>query len=60
MLSESALPAFGVRIAPGDVGWRCIHNRFSDYFIILVGLHLALNWDWSVAGVRKLLRGNAR
>jgi cytochrome b561 len=60
MLSEAALPAFGLRIAPGDISWRYVHNRFSNYFLILVGLHLALNWDWSVAAVRRLSRAAGR
>jgi len=61
ILSEAALPAFGIRIAPGDTNWRYIHNRFSNYFTVLVLLHLAINWDWSLAVFRKLLsRGNVR
>ena len=61
ILSESALPAFGIRMSPGDMSWRYIHNRFSNYFTFLVVLHFALNWDWSFAAFRKLvLRGSAR
>lgn len=60
MLSEAVLPAVGLRIAPGDITWRFIHNRFSNYFLILVGLHLGLNWDWSLAAVRRLARVGGR
>ena len=55
MLSEAALPVFGIRLASGDIAWRYIHNRFSNYFLLLVGLHLALNWDWASAAARRLL-----
>jgi hypothetical protein len=56
ILSEVALPAIGIRSAAGNIQWRYIHNRASDFVLILAGLHLAINWDWSVAAARKCLR----
>jgi cytochrome b len=40
--------------AQTDYQWGAIHNRFSDLVVILAGLHLAINWDWSVLAARKI------
>ena len=53
VLSEVALPAIGIRSAAGSIQWRYIHNRTSNFVLIFAGLHLAINWDWSVAAARK-------
>lgn len=37
--------------------WAAIHDRFSNFVVVLAALHLAMNWDWSVAAARKILRG---
>ena len=61
-ISQKAVPAL-TRIKAGgaDLGWEFIHNRLSDSLIILAGLHLAINWDWSLAAARKILsRGKAQ
>lgn len=55
-LSEVALPAFGIKSAAGDIQWRYIHNRASDLVLILAGLHLAINWEWSVAAAKRCLK----
>ncbi len=34
-----------------------IHNRFSTLIVIFAGLHLAINWDWSVLAARKIFGG---
>lgn len=56
-ISQEAIPALtGTRIAiRADSPWLSVHDKGSDLVVILAGLHLALNWDWSVAAVRKLL-----
>jgi predicted ferric reductase len=56
VLSEVALPAFGLTSAAGDIQWRYIHNRVSDLVVILAGLHLAINWEWSVAAAKRCLK----
>lgn len=58
MISQEAIPAFtrtrsSIR---ADSPWFFIHNQGSDLIVILAGLHLALNWDWIVAAIRRLLR----
>lgn len=54
LISEIAGPAIGL---PGsaDNRWITIHNFFSQWLVAPVGLHLAINWDYSVAMGRKCL-----
>ncbi len=40
-----------------DYQWGVIHNRFSTFIVIFAGLHLAINWDWSVIAARKIFGG---
>jgi len=57
-ISQEAIPLFTrTRTAiRTDSPWFFIHNQGSNFVVILAGLHLALNWDWSVAAGRRLLR----
>jgi cytochrome b len=57
-ISQEAIPVFtktrtGI---PTDSPWFFIHDQGSNLIVVLAGLHLALNWDWSLAAGRKLLR----
>lgn len=56
MISQEAIPLFLHNRAPipRDSGWFWIHNNGSNFVIALVGLHLALNWDWALTAGRKL------
>lgn len=58
LISQDAIPAVtGIRtVVRADSVWEYVHGHFSDFAVILIGLHLAVNWDWSVAAVRKLTR----
>lgn len=55
MISEVALPAFGFTSSAGDPRWNRIHNQASNFVVILAGLHLAMNWEWSVAAAKRCL-----
>jgi hypothetical protein len=64
LISQRAIPALiGVKAAP-DMDWRWdfLHNLFSQFVLMLSGLHLAMNWDWVFAAAEKLfgrVRGGA-
>lgn len=61
LTSFVALPKLG--IAPGNFeNLRILHNRWSVYLQVLVGLHVALNWGWIVGAVRRhvLIRPTAQ
>lgn len=45
MISRSALPALGITATLGG-SWRGIHETTANLFLLLVGLHVALHWQW--------------
>jgi cytochrome b len=47
MISQVALPLIGIQLAQ-SMGWRGLHGTFADLFVVLVGLHVALHWQWIV------------
>ena len=47
MISETALPALGIRLGEGHTYER-LHALTSDWALILLGLHVALHWKWIV------------
>jgi len=55
MISEVALPLFGIQLGH-DRLWEQLHRLVSDACVILIGLHLALHWNWIVNTSRRLLR----
>jgi hypothetical protein len=56
VISEVALPLLGR--APSDLrAWRQLHSLVAGIALVVVGLHVGLNWDWIVAAVLKLSAG---
>jgi hypothetical protein len=55
MISRSALPVLGIQITQANVQWRLLHSLSADAGIWLVGLHFALNWDWVVTTVKRIV-----
>jgi hypothetical protein len=52
LISEVALPLAGH--APSDLrAWAQIHSTLAVVVLVVVGLHVALNWDWIAAAIRK-------
>ena len=57
LISQTAIPTLtGAKVMP-DMDWRwdTLHNRFSQYLLMLSGLHLAINWEWALATVQKVV-----
>ena len=55
MASVIAMPALGIPMA-SDQNWQNIHNKWANnIFPLLAGLHLAMNWNWIVGAVRRLV-----
>jgi hypothetical protein len=54
MISEVALPLLGIQTAHGGI-WRMLHGFAADFFLVLIGLHVALHWQWIVNMVRRML-----
>src|SRR5438132_1735856 len=57
LISQKAIPTLtGTKTAPTmDLRWDTLHNQFSQIVVMLAGFHLAINWDWALAAVQKVL-----
>jgi cytochrome b561 len=58
LISQKAIPTLtGSKAAP-DMDWRwdSLHNQFSAIVLMLVGFHLAVNWEWVLAAGQKIFR----
>lgn len=53
-ISQVALPSIGVPTI-NDREWRALHNQALNWTLLLVGLHVAMNWQPLAAGVRRYL-----
>ena len=58
LISQKAIPALiGVKAAKNmDWRWDNLHNQFSTVVLMLVGFHLAINWEWVLAAGQKIFR----
>jgi cytochrome b len=58
LISQKAVPSLtGMKTAPAmDWRWDALHNQFSGIVLMLVGLHLAINWEWMLAAGQKIFR----
>lgn len=59
MISRVALPAIGV-ITIEDRSWRALHNLTLNWTLLLLGIHVAMNWRPLVGGVQRYLLRGAR
>jgi cytochrome b561 len=58
LISQKAIPALTARKAAPDMDWRwdTLHNQFSETVLMLVGFHLAINWEWVLAAGQRIFR----
>ena len=54
MISESLLPALGIHL-PRNFAWRSLHDLSANLFLILLGLHTALHWNWIVDAFKRYI-----
>ncbi|WP_129672101.1 DUF4405 domain-containing protein [Candidatus Chloroploca sp. Khr17] len=59
MISEVALPFIGISFAR-DAFWLGLHRMASDATIVILGLHIALHWNWLVNTTRRLFARSTR
>ncbi len=52
VISNVALPAIGVSTI-NDRAWRALHNQTLNGTMLLIGIHVAMNWRLLAAGVRR-------
>ena len=54
MISRVALPSLGLSL--GESGaWRGIHSLTANLSLALVGLHVALHWQWLVKAIKRYI-----
>jgi hypothetical protein len=54
MISESVMPFFGVTMSE-SFSWRGLHDTSANLFLIILGIHLALHWNWIKVNMARLL-----
>lgn len=52
VISQVVLPALRIP-SVNDSVWHFLHNRMASWVRICIGLHIAMNWQWIVAAVRR-------
>lgn len=57
MVSESILELFGIRRS-ANFSWREVHEISSNLTLLLIGIHVALNWAWLKKAVGRLGGGS--
>ena len=57
LISQKAIPTLARTKAAPDMDWRwdTLHNQFSQAVLFLAGFHVAINWEWVLAALQKLL-----
>jgi hypothetical protein len=53
LVSEVAMPVLGIDIAP-DGFWSMLHHQSSNLIMPILGIHLAVHWQWIVKISKKL------
>ncbi len=54
MISKEVLPALGLS-APHNNFMRRLHTLSADWFVFIVGLHIALHWKWLLSAFKRYL-----
>ena len=53
MISESVVPSLGFTL-PVNFTWRSLHDMSANLSLIIMGIHIALHWNWIVTTVKRL------
>lgn len=57
MISEVVVPTLGLSL-PTSLSWRGLHELSTNVFLALLGLHVAMHWNWIVSTVRRIFNPN--
>jgi hypothetical protein len=58
VVSEVVLPRMGIPIVP-DPFWLAVHDFSSKFFLLFLGIHLAMHWKWVVDGFKRYIARGA-
>ena len=54
VISEAALPALGFSITV-DPFWSSLHDISANLLMVILGIHLAMHWNWIVVNFKKYI-----
>jgi fucose 4-O-acetylase-like acetyltransferase len=54
MISESFVPFLGIRLSR-NFNMRMLHDLTANLFVLILGLHTALHWDWIVNAFKRYI-----
>lgn len=54
LISEAALPAIGIHVTI-DPFWSMMHDLTANLTMVLIGVHLAMHWEWIVSMWKRYL-----
>ncbi|MFN8413903.1 MAG: DUF4405 domain-containing protein [Anaerolineales bacterium] len=52
MISKTVVPLFGITL-PQNMSWKEIHSLSTNIIMVLMGLHVAMHWNWIVNMFKK-------
>jgi hypothetical protein len=56
LISESVMPALGIAL-PVNFAWRRLHDMSANLSLLIMGLHLAMHWNWIVTTFKRVFIG---
>jgi hypothetical protein len=58
LISEVAIPSLGIHLARVGGYWTSLHASTADVAIVLIAVHIGLDWRWIVTVGRRMTRGS--
>ncbi len=52
MISKVVLPTLGLSLGSGG-DWKGLHDLAANLALVLIGLHVALHWQWIVKAIKR-------
>lgn len=59
MISEQAMPALGISL-PMNFAWRRLHDMSANLALLIMGLHLAMHWNWIMTTFKRVFLGGSK
>ncbi|GAB4539625.1 MAG: DUF4405 domain-containing protein [Anaerolineales bacterium] len=58
LISQSVAPALGWNL-PQNFAWRELHSLSANIALLILGLHIAMHWNWIATTFKRLFARNA-
>ena len=59
LISEAVLPTLGISL-PMNFAWRRLHDMSANLALLIMGLHLAMHWNWIVTTFKRVFLGSVK